>query len=245
MRRRKEKASTGPPPPGSWLTTYSDMVTLLLCFFVVLFSMASVDVEKFQAMVISLQSAFGVLGGRTAIEGPGVEGATILPEPGSTVIDMSQITELYHDIQSFLIEEGIADMVEAVLEERGVIIRFRDSVLFDTGRADIRPDGARIIDTIATYLVRIPNHVRIEGHADNVPIRNARYPSNWELSTARATSVIRYLLTKTDISPERLSAAGYGEYRPVAPNDTPENRARNRRVDLVLLRLDLNALEPN
>ncbi|NLY56855.1 MAG: OmpA family protein, partial [Firmicutes bacterium] len=154
-------------------------------------------------------------------------------------------TELYHDIQSFLIEEGIADMVEAVLEERGVIIRFRDSVLFDTGRADIRPDGARIIDTIATYLVRIPNHVRIEGHADNVPIRNARYPSNWELSTARATSVIRYLLTKTDISPERLSAAGYGEYRPVAPNDTPENRARNRRVDLVLLRLDLNALEPN
>ncbi|NLY55928.1 MAG: flagellar motor protein MotB, partial [Firmicutes bacterium] len=133
MRRRKERSDLGPPAPGSWLTTYGDMVTLLLCFFVVLFSMASVDVEKFQAMVISLQSAFGVLGGRTAIEGPGIEGATILPEPGSTVIDMSQITELYHDIQSFLIEEGIADMVEAVLEERGVIIRFRDSVLFDTG----------------------------------------------------------------------------------------------------------------
>jgi len=245
VRKRKERNSSGAPSSGSWLTTYGDMVTLLLCFFVVLFSMASVDVEKFQAMVIGLQSAFGVLSGRTVIEGPGIDSATLLPEPGVSVVDMTQITELYHDIQAFLVEEGIEHMVEAVLEERGVIIRFRDSVLFDTGRADIRPDGAVLIDAIGSYLSKVPNHVRIEGHADNVPIRNSRYPSNWELSTARATSVIQYLLTKTDISPERLSAAGYGEYRPVAPNDTPENRARNRRVDLVLLRLDLNVLEPS
>ncbi|MBO8127206.1 MAG: OmpA family protein [Firmicutes bacterium] len=244
--RRKSKKDVGPPPPAQWLTTYGDMVTLLLTFFVVLFSMSSVDAKKFQAMLEGLHLSFGVItGGNTIQDGLGINGATILPESGTRITAVAQIQELYDEISAFLEEEGLEGAAVAVLEERGVIIRFKDKILFDTGEAVLRPDGKAIIDKLSPLIEKIPNQVRVEGHADNRPINTSRYPSNWELSTARATSVIRYLLANTDIEPDRLSAAGYGEYRPLVPNDTPEHRAQNRRVDIVLLRLDYGFSEPS
>lgn len=246
MYKKKKSKSTGPPAPGQWLTTYGDMVTLLLTFFVVLFAMSTIDSQKFQAMVGGLQLSFGVItGGNTIQDGIGINGATILPESGSTITSVTQLATLYSQICTFLDSEGLGSSVEAVLEERGVILRFKDRILFDTGQAVIRQDGANIVNKFANFLESVPNQIRVEGHADNVPISNYRYPSNWELSTARATSVIQYLLANTKIEPTRLSAAGYGEYRPIAPNDTPENRAQNRRVDIVILRLDMGELEPS
>jgi chemotaxis protein MotB len=129
-------------------------------------------------------------------------------------------------------------------DERGVVIQLTDKTLFDSGSAVIREDAKPILSRVATLLKSIPNQIRIEGHTDNRPIRTARYPSNWELSVARATNVLRYLEEVHGISPGRLSASGYGEWRPLRPNTTEGNRALNRRVDIIVLREEVAALEP-
>ena len=111
--------------------------------------------------------------------------------------------------------------------------------MFDLGQADLKPEALEILDHLAEVLKQIPNPVRVEGHTDNWPINNERFPSNWELSTARATNVVRQLIEEHGLDPSSFRPRGYGEYRPLAPNDTEDNRALNRRVDIVLLRLDL------
>jgi chemotaxis protein MotB len=115
------------------------------------------------------------------------------------------------------------------------VISLAGNLLFDSGKSDLKPRGMTLLDTLAERLRTMPNEIRVEGHTDNIPIATALYPSNWELSSARATTVGRYFAEHSDIAPIRLSAAGYGEFRPVALNDTREGRARNRRVDLVVM----------
>ncbi|MFS8572384.1 MAG: OmpA family protein [Clostridia bacterium] len=136
------------------------------------------------------------------------------------------------------------DVVAIESTERGIVIHFTDRVLFDTGRAEIKPEAREVLQAVAVELAKLPHHIRVEGHTDNVPIHNERFPSNWELSTARAVTVLRFLIQVGGLDPGRLSAVGYGEYRPIASNDTPEGRARNRRVDIVLLDHGLAAFEP-
>ncbi len=131
------------------------------------------------------------------------------------------------------------------LEGRGLVISLGEGGFFDSGSDQIKPAGLALLDTIATSLITVANHIRIEGHTDNVPIRNSRFPSNWELSTARATVIVAHLLDKFGLSPERVSAAGYAEYRPVASNDAEEGRARNRRVDIIVLNPRYADAEPS
>lgn len=220
------------------------MVTLLLAFFVLLFAFSEVDVQRFRAILSAFQASIGVLdGGRTVME--------MRPDMmGSGAWDLrdvdfyrpeleAQLRAVYTQVQDFVQERGLDIALTVELEERGVTLRFQEGVLFDLGRADIKPEARRFLDEISSLLAALPNPIRIEGHTDNLPIRTERFPSNWELSTARATNVTRYLIEQHGLDPHRLSAAGYGEYRPLVDNDTPENRARNRRVDIVLLRLDL------
>jgi chemotaxis protein MotB len=128
-----------------------------------------------------------------------------------------------------------SEQIKFVLEKRGLVIRISEHVFFKSGDASIFPEFFPILDVVAKSLRKIPNHIRIEGHTDSVPIKTAKFPSNWELSTARATTIVRYLLTHFDFAPERLSAAGYGEYYPVESNKTAEGRLQNRRVDFVVL----------
>jgi chemotaxis protein MotB len=125
-----------------------------------------------------------------------------------------------------------------------LVVRFADQVFFDLGKADLKPEAIEILTRLGPLLKDIPNPIRIEGHTDNLPISTARFPSNWELSTHRATSVIRYLVEELGFSPDKLSAAGYGEYRPIADNETPAGRALNRRVDIVIISMDHWAEEP-
>jgi chemotaxis protein MotB len=125
--------------------------------------------------------------------------------------------------------------VRTYLEPRGLIISLGENGIFDSGSDQIKPEGKALLDTIATGLTSMGNYIRIEGHTDNVPIRNSRFPSNWELSTARATAVVSQLIVKFGLRPDLISAAGYAEYRPAASNDTEEGRARNRRVDIIVL----------
>lgn len=226
------------------MVTYSDMVTLLLAFFVLLFSFSELDVQRFRAIMSAFQASVGVLDGgmRVVFDDDAVQGRTEFdlqdvewhrPEL------QQQLRAVFAEVEGFVVAGDLGDAMHVELTERGVTVRFADRVLFDLGRAELKPEARSALAQLAELLREIPNHVRVEGHTDDLPIHNERFPSNWELSTARATTVLRYLIEEHGLQPDALSAAGYGEYRPLEPNDTESNRARNRRVDIVLLRLDL------
>jgi len=155
-----------------------------------------------------------------------------------------EMGRLKRTVDSLLSKEINKGKVQAHVEARGLIISMGENGVFDSGSDQIKQEGKELLDTIATSLVSVANQIRIEGHTDNIPIKNSKFPSNWELSTARATSVIAYLISKFGMSPELISAAGYAEYRPASANDTVEGRARNRRVDIVVLNPMFANLEP-
>jgi chemotaxis protein MotB len=154
------------------------------------------------------------------------------------------LNNLRRNYEFLLKDEVFKDKVHTRLEPRGLVISLGEQGVFDSGSDQIKSEGKTIIDTIATHLVSLGNYIRIEGHTDNVPISTSRFPSNWELSTARATAVISYLIVKFGMRPDFISAAGYAEYRPAAPNDTAESRARNRRVDIIILNPAAALVEP-
>lgn len=232
---------------GSWLTTYGDMVTLLLTFFVLLFTFSNLDAERFRAIMESFQGSLGVLdSGLTISREASIAGRD---SPRGQLFEQNLLErEFAEDVMRALASlqaiVGLSDSFSVELTERGVVIHFTDHVLFDTGKAELKPQAREILAVLARELKDLPQAIRVEGHTDNVPIHNALYPSNWELSAARAVGVVRFLIETGGLDPRRLSAVGYGEYRPIASNETEEGRARNRRVDIVLLRSELNTAEP-
>jgi chemotaxis protein MotB len=151
---------------------------------------------------------------------------------------------LKRSVETLLGAEVLKGKVRVHMEPRGLVISLGESGVFDSGSDQIKPDGKALLDTVATSLVSLGNNIRIEGHTDNVPIHNSRFPSNWELSTARATAVISYLIEKFGLQPDLTSAAGYAEYRPAASNDTEEGKARNRRIDIIVLNPSAARAEP-
>lgn len=229
------------PPPGAplWMTSYGDMVTQILIFFVMLFTFSSIDAARFRELAISLQSAFK--GGVGVLSG----GQSITVETlGPTRANLVQLTEAMHQIMNIVEASGLKGAVETSINERGLVISIKDSTFFDLGKADLKPRSIEILNKIGVALKDLPNQIRIEGHTDNLPINTPQFPSNWELSTARATTVLRYLVEKVGLSPYKVCAVGYGEFRPLYPNDTEEHRARNRRVDIVILSEEASKGEP-
>ena len=160
----------------------------------------------------------------------------------SGIKDLEQFKRSLEVLLGVSISKGI---VRLYVEPRGLIISLGERGVFDSGSDQIRPDGKVLLDEVATSLVSVGNYIRVEGHTDNVSISNSRFPSNWELSTARATVVVCYLIHTYSLRPEILSATGYAEYRPVASNDTEEGKARNRRVDIIVLNPAATTMEPN
>ncbi|HMM22706.1 MAG TPA: OmpA family protein [Selenomonadales bacterium] len=219
-----------------WLLTYADLITLMMAFFVIMYAMSKADVAKFNALKATLAVAFKTDGDRSSI---------VFDHQGTQPIeqaisrDSAKETEDFQDIIRN-IQANIKDpkAVGFVIDERGLTIRFMDSVLFDLGRADLRGDANGLLDSVGNALKNNARYVRVEGHADNLPINTLQFPSNWELSSARSIAVTRYLIEKHGMDPHRMSSLGYGEYRPLYPNTTEENRAKNRRVDVVVLRSD-------
>ncbi len=151
---------------------------------------------------------------------------------------------LKRSIETLVGADALKGRVRTHIEARGLIISLGEGGFFDSGSDQIKPEGLALLDTIATSFMSLGNHIRIEGHTDDVPIKNSKFPSNWELSTARATTIVSYLITKFGLNPEVISAAGYAEYRPVASNDSLEGRSRNRRVDIVVLNPSAAQVEP-
>ena len=162
----------------------------------------------------------------------------------STATPENILSNLRRSVESLVGPEALGNKVRTRMDERGLVVSLGEGGFFDSGSDILKPEGRVLLDAIASALVKIDNQIRVEGHTDNVPIRNTRFPSNWELSTARATTVVAYLIERYRFAPERLSAGGYSEYRPVETNATVDGRSRNRRVDIVVLNPMYAQVEP-
>ncbi len=211
-----------------WLLTYADMITLLLAFFIILYASSRVDGRKYTDLVSSIRIAFGVpLPPRPIIQA-GNGGEKLLPFP-----DM--VGMLVQQLSSHVEEEIKSGRVEIERNEKGVILRFRDTVLFGLGSATLSADAKKILDKVAGPLFNMPHAIEVEGHTDNLPIRSSIFPTNWELSVARATAVIRYLVETHRFPPARLAAKGMADNQPLTSNDPARGNPRNRRVEFHIL----------
>ena len=239
MRKRKVEEKKGAP---EWLTTYSDLVTLLLCFFVLLFSFSQVDSKKFKSIMSSFQGSLGVLNGGTTT----IEEVEELSQGSNTETD--ELEQLKDTLEEFTESKNLGGQITLSIEERGLVIRFLDSVIFDSGKADIKPEAKEILDYVAEILSGDEfkdKYIKVEGHTDSDPIiYSPKFATNWELSAIRATNVLRYLVEEENIDGSRISSSGYSYYRPVAHNDTKANKAKNRRVDIVVLKSSYEKWEP-
>ncbi len=230
---RKRRAQTERPEAGQhWLTTFNDMITLLMVFFVLLFTMGTLDVKRVKHFQNALQSAIGVLNqGERA--GVGVIQALEWNDEDIRRAEQLARARRREKLAQYyqMLKAGLGD--KAKLTQKGIRITLEDELLFPAASASLTPAGRKLLDKICTMLKQTNLYIRVEGHTDNLPIATRQFPSNWELSTARAVNVVKYLMRK-GIDPKRLSAAGYGDVKPVASNSTRAGRARNRRVELVL-----------
>ncbi|MDD2484855.1 MAG: OmpA family protein, partial [Eubacteriales bacterium] len=228
-----------------WLLTYSDLITLLMVFFVIMYAMSNVDAEKYQRLSTSLSSAFlseeqlaEVLSEADADSETQTESEIPAEkaddEQGNT--DAQDLEAVAAEVKKMLKEKSLEADVSVSIAERGVVISLTNTVVFESGKADIKPNFRSLLAQLGATVKDVDNYIRIEGNTDNVPMNSAQFASNWELSVARATQVVRLLINDSGVNPQKISAIGYGEYRPKVPNDTPEHRAQNRRVDIVLLR---------
>jgi chemotaxis protein MotB len=237
MRKRKRIKEDN---PDRWLLTYADMITLLLAFFIVLYSVSQVDAHKFDRISEALQ---GILkGGPSILRSQQYDSKELGTKQDFLKIGSLHVLKNRYDKQLQVL--GRNDEVMTETSERGLIIHIMESAMFDEGKADIKPKALEILELVVNDIKDMPNHIRVEGHTDDLPIHTGQFPSNWELSTARATNVVRYLIDQHGFPPNRISAIGYSYYRPVAPNNSIENRARNRRVDIVVLTMELSMKEP-
>lgn len=220
-----------------WLVTYADLITLLLAFFIVMYSMSKVDMKKFGAMTAAMNAIFE--GGGIALQGDtgvslGVEATAIPSDSESIAIMREALDGLKRKVVDALVARELNEVARVGMDPRGVVLTIDNGYLFAPGEAELRGDSRWLLARIADVLASMPVDVRVEGHTDNIPMAGGRFADNWDLSTARATSVLRDFIRDSHIPPERLSASGYGEFRPVADNGTVEGRARNRRVELVI-----------
>lgn len=236
MSRKQRKKPEG--PSSSWLDTYADTITLLMTFFVLLYASSSADSEKFQAMAQAFQSVMTGKGTKHIMD-YSLEGGEvpIVGETTSSVNIPPPVTkeDAEESMQNFIEDNGLEGKVEVVEDSRGYIFELKEKILFETGKSELKEESLPILNLLTEYVKKIPNDIIIEGHTDNVPISNYKYKDNWQLSAARAYTVMSYFLNKQQLEANRFSAMFYGEQKPVVSNDTPENRAKNRRVNILIV----------
>jgi chemotaxis protein MotB len=232
-RRRERRRRADLPNHERWLVSYADFITLMFALFTTLYAISTVDARKLGSMVASAQQAFE----------PKTAASRGQPEPGRRAVapvvpagpGEAGMAELQKQVRERLEKDVREDRVEIERDGRGLVISIREAGSFAVGSADLSPDAQWLLKEIGSILAGVGNQVLVEGHTDDVPIHTSRFASNWELSTTRATNVIAFLLEHAGIASQRVSAAGYAEHRPKAPNTSDANRTRNRRVDLIVL----------
>ena len=240
MARRKKQNEGGGGCPA-WLATYGDMVTLVLCFFVLLYSMSTIDAKKFEEIAESMQKAFNIQpGGPSAVDRAAVFDGGPMDNTGDSVheVDSDQVytsAQVLALVQTALQDEQDRNQVTVTVSDRGVVISLSEQMLFDEGSARLRPEAMRVIYKIGGVLNRLPNEISIEGHTDSAIPERSIYIDNWGLSAARASRVTAYLNEQMGVSMRRLRAVGFGASAPLVPNNSEENMRLNRRVDIVIL----------
>ena len=237
MKRKEEKE----PNHERWLLTYSDLITLLMIFFVIMYASSTVSTTKYKQLSESLNVAFEG-GGKSII---GNESGISVTDPSTNVIDKitednksseeNQMEDIKKNVDKYLKENGLSSNVSTKIDERGLQVSLNSTLLFDIGKAEVRPESIQKLISIGKILNKVDNYVRIEGHTDSTPISNNEFSSNWQLSAIRATNVTELLISKAGIYPKRISAVAYGENRPVANNTTEIGMAQNRTVDIIIL----------
>lgn len=260
-RRRRKTGSSG--HQDRWLITYADLLTLLLIFFVIMYGVSTIDKEKYEAVTTSLQTTFqagsGILDGGPKITGKSgqqIPGTTGKDEGGAKSNEQQtkpdpeqpserelqfreqerQLNAFLQTIQSYVTDNKLQDQIFVADKPQGISITLSDRFLFDIGRADLKSGAAGVLDRLASLFGTLDATISIEGHTDNQPITGGRYKDNWELSGARALSVLRYFIDARGLAPSKFQYAGYADTRPVGDNSTSQGRQRNRRVEITVLR---------
>ena len=249
MAREKRLKKQEDEEVASWLTTYSDLVTLLLTFFVMLFSMATLDAQKFEQIAYSLRSAFdfSAKGGDSFEYNSGADIIKIMDD--NNPVDTSNLNvnnktgmetgeqkleRVREELEKEIERLNLGNYVSIIEEKSILILRIDSIILFDSGKADIKESGRDALKKLGEMFRGLDNNITVQGHADDRPINTLLFPTNWELSTKRATNVVRFLIDECGIPPEKLTATGNAEFKPIRPNDTEENRQKNRRIDIVI-----------
>jgi len=249
------------------MVSYADFVTLLFALFVTLFAMSQTDKRKVEEVIASLRESFGyakssalskanIMDSSEMQTVPSLKHQAMSRGPMQPTMPFSQNSKTRYRaeekdfkkakaaLEAYLLKNGLQDKVSAEVTRRGLTISLREAGFFDSGSAEIRVSSYPVLAKIAESLSDYANEIRVEGHTDNIPINTHAFPSNWELSTARATNIVKHLLNYYKFDPEKLSAAGYAEFRAAADNGSPEGRSKNRRVDIVVLSGDGERSEP-
>ncbi|MGJ7921977.1 OmpA family protein [Neobacillus sp. LXY-4] len=224
----------------SWLIPYADLLTLLLALFIVLFASSNLSMEKYQQIMISMNNALSGQGNSS------IKQEVIIPKKGNDEKEDKQeenseeakkLQGLYLEIDKYIKERGLENVITLKDEPKGIKLSLKDVILFESGSAELKGDSLTILAGLLDLIKQVQNPISIEGHTDNVPITGAQFQSNWELSAARALSVL-YFFEQQGIPSSKLQFAGFGEQKPVFSNDTSAHRAANRRVDIIILKTE-------
>lgn len=278
-RKRREMPQEAAGAP-EWMVTYSDLVTLLLCFFVLLFSMAVIDKQKFIEVANSFRGTFQETdngGDMFNSNSGGVRFGTLQKNSTSNIVneqdikkernqsqeiqknganqktkasennianiestEVKKLEQLQKELQAAVTSLKLDNYIKVINEENVIILRIDSVVLFDSGSANIKNSGHEVLLKTGKLLKELENEVLIQGHTDNLPISTQLYPSNWELSTKRATNVVLFMIKTMGLNPAKLTATGNGEHRPIMDNDTEKNREKNRRIDIVIVKNEIS-----
>jgi len=227
------KARKADPPRGTpaYMLTWGDMCTLLLCFFVLLVAMSTTDAHKFDLAASSLHNALsGVLESFPSVM---ITQEVLQPRLGGNEQNKQLAVDASQRIKKAIKKENLEDAIKVKVTESGIAIMVANPIGFDQGDAEIKPELIGTLGDIAEIIADVSGtQIRVEGHTDDIPIHTRMYPSNWELSSARALNIVKFFAGKSGIDPARLSAIGYGEYRPLVPNTSEANRMQNRRIEI-------------
>ncbi len=235
-----------------WLVSYADFITLLMVLFVVLYSMSQVNVEKYKLLATSMRSAFS-LGGPSQVVDSQINQSGGTSEDGTSKPIVvpgipegpTQSEEVAGQLTSMLSSQNLGNQVSVQTNIEGVLISLSERLIFADGQAELPPEALIVLDTIAEMMLPIDNKIKVVGHTNDTPSTNPLYPTNWELSLARAASVAKYLMN-AGVTPERMIISGQGEYAPVFPNDTEQHKGLNARVEIVIMyKVDSNIIDIN
>ncbi|MCH8019199.1 OmpA family protein [candidate division KSB1 bacterium] len=230
--KKKQAEEDDEPSSPAWMATFADMMMLLMCFFVLIMSFSTMEVDKFKLAMGSLKGALGTLGVQKELRPSQSWFSPKTQNPHQ--LKQKSVLDHVEKMREQIKKKGLEDKIS--IEEQGgeVYIQMKENMLFDSGKAQLKPTYFNLLSLIAKTLFEDAKQIRVEGHTDNLPIQTKEYRSNWELSIHRALNVVKHFVNHENIHPAKLVIAGFGEHKPLVANDSPENRAKNRRVLLNL-----------